>query len=342
MPPQRALIQRGRPRSESTRDQNQGHGQMPYVLLTPEALQILIQNTSNGNTTSSTTPITNDKNDSKIIREFRMFNPSTFDGSSVDPIILKNWRTEIETIFRHMNIPEEQKVNYATFMLRGDAKFWWESTQRTIKSTVSWQQFNQAFYNKYFPLTVRYKKEVEFLNLRQEKMSVAEYERKFDLLSHFVPRLVDTKEKKMERFIWRLREGIRGIVTAFRHKEYALTLESALLMEVDLAAKTSTCKRVFMPNKKRKFTQQGFQRSQWQAKISQSTQGVQSQQKSQTFTYPKCRNCGKHYQGQCLRNLGVCFNCGQMGHYAKACPNLINQVSTSQTTQPTSNKVTQQ
>ncbi|XP_038888017.1 uncharacterized protein LOC120077950 [Benincasa hispida] len=247
MPPPRVPIRQGRPQSESTRDQNQGHGQMPYVLLTPEALQILIQNMSNGNTTSSTTPITNDTNDSKIIREFRKFNPSTFDGSSVDPIIAENWIIEIETVFRHMNIPEEQKVNCATFILRGDTKFWWESTKRTIKGTVSWQQFNQAFYNKYFPLTVRYQKEVEFLNL-QESISVAEYERKFDLLSHFVPQLVDIEEKNVERFIWGLRESIRGIVTAFRHKEYAFALESALLMEVDLAAKTSTSERGFMPN----------------------------------------------------------------------------------------------
>ncbi|XP_038880430.1 uncharacterized protein LOC120072086 [Benincasa hispida] len=328
MPPQRAPRRRGRPRSESTSDQNQGHGQTPYVLLTPDALQMVIQNMSNGNRTLSTTPTTNDTNDSKIIREFRKFNPSIFDGSFVDPITAENWITEIETIFRHMNISEEQKVNCATFMLRGDAKFWWESTQRTIKGSVSWQQFNQAFYNKYFPLTVRYQKKVEFRNLRQENKSMAEYERKFDRSSHFVPRLVDTEEKKVESFIWGLREGIRGIVTAFRHKEYALALKSALLMEVDLAVKTSTSERGFMPNQKWKFTQQGFQRSQRQAKISQSTQGVQSQQKSQTFTYPKCRNCGKHHQGKCLRNLGVCFNCGQTGHYAKACPKLINQVST--------------
>ncbi|XP_038876366.1 uncharacterized protein LOC120068804 [Benincasa hispida] len=297
---------------------------------------------SNGNTTSSTTPITNDTNDSKIIREFKKFNSSTFDGSSVDPIIAENWITEIETIFHHTNIPEEQKVNCVTFVLRGDTKFWWESTQRKIKGLVSWQQFNQAFYNKYFHLKVRYQKEVEFLILRQENMSVAEYERKFDRLSHFVPRLVDIEEKKVERFIWGLREGIRGIVTAFRHKEYALALESSLLIEVDLAVKTSTSERGFMPNQKRKFTQQGFQRSQRQEKISQSNQGVQSQQKSQTFAYPKCRNCGKHHQGQCLRNLGVCFNCSQTGHYEKACLKLINQVSTAQTTQPTSNKVTQQ
>ncbi|XP_038875016.1 uncharacterized protein LOC120067538 [Benincasa hispida] len=170
---------------------------------------------SNGNTTSSTTPITNDTNDLKIIREFRKFNPLTFDGSSVDLTIVENWITEIETIFRHMNIPEEQKVNCDTFMLRGDAKFWWESTQRKIKGSISWQQFSQAFYNKYFPLTVIYQKEVEFLNLRKETMSVIEYERKFDRLSHFVPRLVDIEEKTVERFIWGLREGIRDIVTAF-------------------------------------------------------------------------------------------------------------------------------
>ncbi|XP_038880379.1 uncharacterized protein LOC120072030 [Benincasa hispida] len=240
---------------------------------------------SNGSTTSSTASITNDTNDSKIIREFRKFNPSTFDGSSVDPTIAKNWITEIKTIFCHINIPEEQKVNCATFMLR-----------------------------------VRYKKEMEFLNLCQENMLVAEYERKFDRLSHFVPQLVDTEEKKVERFIWGLREGVRDIVTAFRHKKYALALKLALLMEVNLAAKTSTFEREFIPNQKRKFNQQGFQRSQGKQKIPKALKAT----------------------GQCLRNLGVCFNCGQTGHYAKACPKLITQVSTDQTTQPTSNKVTQQ
>ncbi|XP_038902289.1 uncharacterized protein LOC120088923 [Benincasa hispida] len=246
----------------------------------------------------------------------------------MDPTIAENWITSIETIFRHMNIPEEQKVNCVTFMLRGDAKFLWESTQRTIKGSVTWQQFNQVFYNKYFPLTVRYQKEVEFLNLCQENMSMAEYEWKFERLSHFVPRLVDTEEKKVERFIWGLREGIRGIVTTFQHIEYALALESALLMEVNLAVKTSTSEQGFIPNQKRKFTQQDSQCSQRKVKIFQSTQGIQSQQKSQTFTYPKCRNYEKHYQGQCLQNLKVCFNCGQTGHYAKACRKLINQVLT--------------
>ncbi|XP_038880474.1 uncharacterized protein LOC120072134 [Benincasa hispida] len=170
---------------------------------------------SNGSTTPSTTPISNDTNDSKIVQEFMKFNPSTFDESSVDPIIVENWITEIETIFCHMNTPEGQKVNCATFMLRGEANFWWKSIQRIIKGSTLWQQFRQAFYNKYFPLTVRYQKEVEFLNLHQQNMSVAEYKQKFDFLSPFVTQIVDIEKKKVESFIWGLREGIRGTVTGF-------------------------------------------------------------------------------------------------------------------------------
>ncbi|CAK9311812.1 unnamed protein product, partial [Citrullus colocynthis] len=109
MAPRRVPIRRDKTQGEPTRVKNQGNGQTPYVLLTPEALQMLIQNMSNGSNTSSTTPVVNDTNDSKLIREFKKFDRLIFDGSSMDPNIAENWIAEIETIFRHMNTPEEQK-----------------------------------------------------------------------------------------------------------------------------------------------------------------------------------------------------------------------------------------
>ncbi|XP_038896449.1 uncharacterized protein LOC120084708 [Benincasa hispida] len=82
-------------------------------------------------------------------------------------------------------------------------------------------------------------------------MSVAEYERKFDRLSHFVPRLVDTEEKKMERFIWGLREGIRGIVTAFRTKRKANIITDALSRKSAYTTTLSTISKHIMDDLER-------------------------------------------------------------------------------------------
>ena len=35
------------------------------------------------------------------------------------------WLAEVEKIFKVMGCPEEHKVNYATFLLVGEAENWW-------------------------------------------------------------------------------------------------------------------------------------------------------------------------------------------------------------------------
>jgi len=52
---------------------------------------------------------------------------------------------------------------------------------------VTWARFKSEFLRKYFPEDLRTKKEVEFLNLKQENFSVAEYAAKFEELSRFYP-----------------------------------------------------------------------------------------------------------------------------------------------------------
>lgn len=47
--------------------------------------------------------------------------------------------------------------------------------------------FRKEFLEKYFPEEVRGKKEIEFLKLKQENMTVAEYAAKFEALVKFCP-----------------------------------------------------------------------------------------------------------------------------------------------------------
>ena len=49
------------------------------------------------------------------------------------------------------------------------------------------QVFKKAFLDRFFPREKRESKVVEFINLRQEGMSVLEYSLKFTKLSKYVP-----------------------------------------------------------------------------------------------------------------------------------------------------------
>ncbi|KAA0039038.1 ty3-gypsy retrotransposon protein [Cucumis melo var. makuwa] len=55
--------------------------------------------------------------EAKHLRDFRKYNPMTFDGSLEDPTKAQLWLSSLETIFRYMKYPEDQKVQCAVFML---------------------------------------------------------------------------------------------------------------------------------------------------------------------------------------------------------------------------------
>ena len=74
--------------------------------------------------------------------------------------------------------PDVQKVAYATHMLVDEAEYWWENTRQYLEAggvVITWDAFKYAFLEKYFPDYVKNKKEVEFLELKQGGLSVAEY-----------------------------------------------------------------------------------------------------------------------------------------------------------------------
>ena len=114
-----------------------------------------------------------------------------------------------------------------TYLLREDAKLWWQSASQAIaadEDDITWTQFRTAFLRKYFKPVVRYKKQHEFLSIEQENRSVEEYEREFTRLSHFAPIMVSTEELKVECFVMGLRPDVRGAVLAHLPPDYATTL----------------------------------------------------------------------------------------------------------------------
>ena len=82
------------------------------------------------------------------------------------------WVEEIEKTFTALEVPEHKKVDYATYVLRGDANDWWTSTRNMAGGPMTWGQFKQAFYLKFFPANVRQQMLQDFYTLQQGNRTV--------------------------------------------------------------------------------------------------------------------------------------------------------------------------
>ena len=80
-------------------------------------------------------------------------------------------------------------------------------------ATIAWERFKELFDIKYITKIARFTKKKEFANLKQGDMSVDEYIRKFEELSHYTPHLVGTNELKIEQFVDSLRLEIFRDIT---------------------------------------------------------------------------------------------------------------------------------
>ncbi|XP_058765522.1 uncharacterized protein LOC131639016 [Vicia villosa] len=105
---------------------------------------------------------------------------------------------------RVIDCAEDLKVGYGTHVLSEEADDWWVTTRAKLDAdgiAITWAIFKREFLRKYFPEDVRGRNEIEFLELRQDNMTVPEYAAKFvELAKYYTPynndEAVDKKGKK--------------------------------------------------------------------------------------------------------------------------------------------------
>ncbi|XP_042505695.1 uncharacterized protein LOC122082302 [Macadamia integrifolia] len=151
-------------------------------------------------------------------------------GIGSDPIRPPTWIKEVEMIFELLDITDLQKVACATFMLRGEAAYWWNSTRHTLEEgpqLLTWVRFIGAFLDQYFPIDLWQKKECELLQLKQGSNPLSEYVQKFQELSIFAPHVVDTDERKARQFERGLSPHIQDSIIILKLSTYKDMLERA-------------------------------------------------------------------------------------------------------------------
>ncbi|XP_075665441.1 uncharacterized protein LOC142635113 [Castanea sativa] len=190
--------------------------------------------------------------------EFKRLSPLTFEGTT-KPMEGERWIIEMEKVFRVLECSEGEKVTYAAYMLSGDAYYWWRLEEDNRgQETEPWtcELFKSVFYEKYFPKSIHFQKEKEFIKLTQGNMTVAQYESEFSKLAKFTPTMVVDEETKARRFEDGLRFRIKQRVVPFELTTFRAVVSKALLVEMGLnEAQTER------DNKQKKRLRQGEQSS---------------------------------------------------------------------------------
>ncbi|GMN32694.1 hypothetical protein TIFTF001_044712 [Ficus carica] len=256
-------------------------------------------------------------------------------------------------ILNFLKLDDQEKVLYASFMLRKDARLWWETVQIWRDVTqMTWEDFVDEFKEKYFNTDVMEAQQDEFNNFRQGNLSVAEAVKKFEQLAHLCPHLISSERDKVRRMMRMFRSDLVVVISSGPYPPITVAecVSRVIRAEYWLGQNREQRAKFFKDKKEEKA----------QAKQNQARPGQTLQQKNQggsfgqhsnnkqygnnqqkrkwnaggqgnqqnfpqkknapdNNNYPTCQKCGRKHTGDCRTGTNRCFLCGKEGHYARNC-----------------------
>jgi len=82
-------------------------------------------------------------------------------------------------------IPDENQLEVVKIQLRDVARTWWLVYETKLEKLITWDQFLESFYERFFPKMMQKKMEEQFIRLQQKDRTVKEYAAEFLRLSQF-------------------------------------------------------------------------------------------------------------------------------------------------------------
>src|ERR1044072_2308440 len=71
------------------------------------------------------------------LNDFRRHDPPKFMGGT-DPEKADLWLHEVERIFGVLRTPVESKVGFASYLLLGEAEYWWQGANALLELIIRW------------------------------------------------------------------------------------------------------------------------------------------------------------------------------------------------------------
>ncbi|KAL4387783.1 hypothetical protein GQ457_09G010180 [Hibiscus cannabinus] len=158
--------------------------------------------------------------------------------SNVDPSDAEHWLKDLQRLFVEMDYPVDRKVRAAVSLLSGEALDWWESVVESVSAgRVTWDFFRKSFEDRYVGEEYYEKCRQDFLDLKQNNMTVNAYEMQFLKLLRYAGGLVTTEKQKCDAFRKGLRFFIRERVALHHDTELSKLVARAKTAETIEALK---------------------------------------------------------------------------------------------------------
>ncbi|XP_052736657.1 uncharacterized protein LOC128197864 [Vigna angularis] len=264
------------------------------------------------------------------LESFLQHHPAKFSGKC-NSDEADHWFQDMERIYEAKGCPDEKKLAYTQYLLTGEAGHWWNSVKAILErneTPITWELFRTKFYTEYFPDSVRYAKEVEFLELTQGNRLVSEYANRFKHLLRFTTMSID-EEWQCRKFENGLRKDIKLLVKGLRIREFSALVEMARDMEKTKGEPEGPQRQQSQPlriggpvisrggssSRKTPFSRPSY--------FGSRGSSSQSSGQSSSAGSVRCFRCGgPHFQSSCpqLEGYRRCNICRQEGHYARDCP----------------------
>ncbi|KAJ0714645.1 putative transcription factor interactor and regulator CCHC(Zn) family [Helianthus annuus] len=279
-------------------------------------------------------------NNNNVQCTFKTFNsakPSKFSGSQGATALLQ-WFESLESTFRHVQCPNERKVDFASSVFEKRALTWWNSVVRDRGADVAlaqtWEELRALMMKEFCPRHEIRVLEREFDDLKQESGEHRAYTDRYEELSLLCPNMVTPLDKAIEKYIDGLPDSVQDIVTGSNPTTVRQAIElSATLTESQIRKgklfRKSDKKPVEEPKPRDEQTESSKKSkkrkaSQNFAVVAHNDQAIPNQpaqppaRKPYDGTAPLCNQCSLHHHAGV--KCRTCQVCGLIGHTARVCP----------------------
>ncbi|XP_070044879.1 uncharacterized protein [Nicotiana tomentosiformis] len=151
------------------------------------------------------------------LESFGRLQPPSFSGAKSEDV--QGFLDRCQRIFRTSGILQTSGVLFTTLQFTGAALTWWEAYERRRPvgaAPHTWHEFSVLFLEKYMLQSRREELRRQFEKLRQDDMTVTQYEMRFSELARYAVWLVPTNRERIRRFIDGLTFQLRVFMTRDR------------------------------------------------------------------------------------------------------------------------------
>ncbi|XP_052725967.1 uncharacterized protein LOC128194416 [Vigna angularis] len=170
------------------------------------------------------------------LESFLQHHPAKFNGKCL-PDEADQWLRDMEKIYNAKRCPDDNRLAFTEYLLTGEASHWWASVKTILTDAhapITWEVFRNKFYEEYFPDSVRYAKEVEFLQLIQGGKSVSEYTNTFKQLLRFNT-MATSEEWQCRKFENGLRSDLKVLISSLCIRSFPAMVERAKVLEKSIS-----------------------------------------------------------------------------------------------------------